>query len=145
MENENELYDLIEEYDFSELDEKQKEFVLLTMTARKYADLRKTILSASAYFDNEPIIMEDLSVPIIKKKNVLVKMISYKLPIYKVAAILVIVFSISKLIPEQNNKETQLTGMNTELINYSERFNSYSSYSSNNSIKYNRGLSSVCN
>lgn len=142
---ENELYELIEKYDFSELKEEQQKFVLKNMTADEYADLRKTILSTSDYFDNEPIIMEDLEVPIIKKKNVLLKMLSYKLPIYKIAAILVIVFSISKLIPEENNKETQLADMNTDLINYSERFNSFSSYSSNNSIKYNRGLSSVCN
>ena len=146
MENESKIYELIEKYDFSELNESQQQLVLLNMTIEEYVELRKTVLSTSSFFANEPILIaEDLVAPTIKRERILIKMINYKLPIYKVAAILVIVLSISKLIPEKQDKETQLAEINTEMPDNSEKFKSYQQYSSNNAIKYDIGLSSVLN
>mgnify|MGYP006108680883 CR=1 FL=1 len=146
MEKESEIYEIIEKYDFSELTDQQRKLVLSEMTEDGYTNMRKTISLTTDFFDEEPILMaEDLVVPTIKKKSVLVRLINYKLPIYKVAAILMIFLSVNHLTPEEIASSTQLVEDTNEFIIDTDTFLSYNRYASNNSIKYATGLSRVYN
>tara|TARA_B100000809_G_scaffold265146_1_gene323070 strand:- start:1673 stop:2119 length:447 start_codon:yes stop_codon:yes gene_type:complete len=144
MENKISLHELIEKYDFSELNQEQQQFVLLEITKEEYAELRKTIALTTGYFENEPIFMgEDLVVPKIKVGNVVLKIINYKLPIYKIAAIFVVVSCIDNLLPEELSQETQISEASNDVVPDTNSFLAYNRYTSNNSIKYDTGLSGV--
>lgn len=144
MENEEAVYELIEKYDYSELNEAQKILVLSEMTVEEYGEMRKAVTLTANFFDNEPILMgEDLIIPIVKQENILVKIINYKLPIYKIAAILLIVLCIDRFIPEESNKEVGFAEKINDTAGDSTAFLAYNIYSSKNSIKYDTGLSRV--
>ncbi len=146
METINNIHELIENFDFTALTIEQQELVLSEMTKQEYDDIRETIVNTSAYFDGESILMaEDLTVPSIKKESVLVKIINYQLPVYKVAAILVIVLSIDYLVPEEEVVSTQIVENKNEFRIDSDNFLTYNRYTSNNSIKYDEGFSRVYN
>jgi hypothetical protein len=146
MENEISLHELIEKYDFSELNQEQQKMVLLEITKEEYAEYRNTIALTSIHFEKEPILMsEDLVAPRVKKESVLFLIANYKLPIYKIAAILVVVFSINKLLPEELSQENKMSEISSDQVSDSSLFLAYNKYSSNNSIKYNTGLSRTYN
>ena len=146
MENGNTLHELIEKYDFSELNQEQQQFVLLEITKEEYLEYRNTIALTSNYFKNEPIMMaEDLVVPKVEKESALLRIVNYKLPIYKIAAILVVVLSIDHLVPMQIGLDTQIVETQNEFIIHSDTFLTYNRYSSKNSIKYDTWLSRVYN
>ena len=146
MNNEDQIYELIEKFDFTQLNKEQQKIVLLEITMEEYNEMRKVSTLTSDYFDNEPILMaEDLVVPTVKKENVIIRIINYKLPIYKIAAILVLVLCVDKLIPKEPIKEAQFSEISNDTISNSEAFLAYNMYSSKNSIKYDTGLSRVYN
>jgi hypothetical protein len=146
MENEISLHELIEKYDFSELNVAQQQSVLLEITADEYEAYRKAIALTDTYFENEPVLMsEDIVAPRVKKNSTLFRFVNYKLPVYKIAALLVLVLSIEHLIPEQMTQETQLKGISGVVVPDTNLFLAYNKYTSNNSIKYNTGLSRVYN
>ena len=88
---------------------------------------------------------EDLVAPRVKKESVLFRIINYKLPIYKIAAILVVVFSINNLLPEKVSQENKISKISSDQVSDTSLFLAYNKYSSNNSIKYNTGLSRTYN
>ena len=144
MKNDYSLHELIEKYDFSELTKEQQQFVLTEVSSDEYAEFRNTILETAAYFDEQPVLMaKDLIVPELKTENVLIKMVNYKLPVYKVAAAMIVVFFINNLIPEEISTNVQVAETQNEFIIDTDTFLTYNRYSSKNSIKYDEGLSKV--
>ncbi len=143
---ENRIHELIEKFDFTELSKEEEGLVLAEMTIEDYSEMRNAVSLAKNFFDEEPKLMsEDLVVPVIKKESVLVRMVNYKLPIYKVAAILMIVLSIDHLVPapEEVGSCPEIAENSNEFGVVSDTFLSYNRYASNNSIKYDTGLSRV--
>jgi hypothetical protein len=144
MKNDYSLYELIEKYDFSELTKEQQQFVLTEVSSEEYTEFRNTIMETAAYFDEQPVLMaEDLIVPELKTENVLIKMANYKLPVYKVAAAMIVVLFINNLIPEGISTNVQVAETQNEFIIDTDTFLTYNRYSSKNSIKYDEGLSKV--
>jgi len=142
MKNEKSLHELIENYDFSELSIAQQQFILTEMSREEYTNMRKTIIETIIYFDEAPILMaEDIVSPKVKSNHLLLKFVNYKIPVYKIAALLVIVFSIQNLIPEEIPSNNQVSERTNEYIIDTDTFLSCSRYSSKNSIKYDQGLS----
>jgi hypothetical protein len=144
MENENQVFELIEKFDFSELNKDQQELVLIEMTEREYSEMRNTISLTSSYFESESILIKDeLTAPVLKRKNILINIINYQLPIYKVAAMIMVVFSLNYLLFDEPVPDCKVVDAVSLSQVESDSFSEYAVYSSNNSIKYNKGLSRV--
>lgn len=107
----NRVFELAEQFEFRELLNIDKKYILSVMTEEEYNDLRNTIYSMPNYFmrDIEPI----TNIPTIgykHKKNRFTKFILYPLQLYKVAAIIIIAFFLFNI--NQHNNEN----LNSELL-----------------------------
>lgn len=147
MENEIKIQELIEQFDFSELTKDQKEQVLRELTEIEYQNLRETIKMTVDYFEDEPNLLADtLLKPVLEKEGLLLRVINYNVPLYKIAAAVLLVLSINLLIP---NKEDSNSIEIVENVNEEENSDTLYvadkmlKYTSNNSIKYNTGLARV--
>jgi hypothetical protein len=108
-------FELAEQFEFMELSDKDKKYILSVMTEEEYNDLRKAIFVLPNYFvkDIEPV----TNIPQLAlrhKKNQLKDLIFYPLQFYKVAASIIITFLIFSVYHHMN--ETQ----NSELIAQSD-------------------------
>ena len=107
----NRVFELAEQFEFRELLNMDKKYILSVMTEEEYNDLRNTINSLPNYFmrDIEPI----TNIPPIgykHKNNRFTKFILYPLQLYKVAAIIIIAFFLFNI--NQHNNEN----LNSELL-----------------------------
>ena len=85
-------YELIENYDFSELTEVDKIFILTVMSEVQYNDMRKTITDVknSINQDIEPI-FNSHQFQKQPKRNTFLKIVYYQVPLYKVAVSIAII------------------------------------------------------
>ncbi|MHC1690085.1 MAG: hypothetical protein AB9833_04565 [Bacteroidales bacterium] len=107
----NRVFELAEQFEFRELLNIDKKYILSVVTEEEYNDLRNTIHSLPNYFmrDIEPI----TNIPPIDykhKKNIFTKFILYPLQFYKVAAIIIIAYFLFNI--NQHNNEN----LNSELL-----------------------------
>lgn len=107
----NRVFELAEQFEFRELLNMDKKYILSVMTEEEYSDLRNTIHSLPNCFmrEIEPI----TNIPSIDykhKKNKFTKFILYPLQLYKVAAIFIIAFFLFNI--NQQNHEN----LNSELL-----------------------------
>lgn len=154
MEQKAKFQALIEKFDFSELTKEQQQDVLLEMTEKEYEELREVLKMTTDYFDMEPQLFADNSLkPQVKKTPLFLKIIHYKVPIYKVAAALILIFSINFFVlnnSDHKNRRIEIaheTGtahlLNDTLSTVMVGFEKLTKFSSNNSIKYNQGLAKL--
>jgi len=92
-------YELLEEYDFSELSQEDKIYILSVMKENEYNSMRETIVDTKNLFtaDTDSVIFERTSFnqkPHHTRKNSFVKLITYPVPLYKIAAMLVVLLGI---------------------------------------------------
>ena len=144
MEENKSIHELIEEFDFSELSKVQQIQVLKELSEKEYGELRETIKMTVNFFENEPkLFADDLLKPVILKESKFVRLISYSVPLYKVAAAVLLVFSFNFLISIKANNNTIEIAENLNEKEISESLtvvDELLKYTSNNSIKYNKGL-----
>ncbi|PCJ26987.1 MAG: hypothetical protein COA97_04630 [Flavobacteriales bacterium] len=141
MDNKVIIQELTERFDFLELTEDHKEMVLLEMSELEYDHLRETIKMTVNYFENEPQLLADNSLkPVIEKDNVLLRIINYKIPTYKVAAAIVLMVSFNFIASKMLNNDAVEIVENESIVPEESSFEEFQKYSSNNSIKYNRGF-----
>jgi len=101
------IYDLLEQYDFNELSETDKSFVLTQMSETDYENMRETIKDSKNYFDGKPEIQMDENIynflpDTMKKRNSVVRALNYPIQFYKVAASILIILGITFLIYYNN-------------------------------------------
>ena len=113
MENNNyteRLYDLIEQYDFNELTEENKQFVLTHSTKKEYEEMRLTLSLTRNSMDNEP----DFSVADMKpefrnhQKSFFVKVMTYPVSLYKVAAVVLLIPGIMYLFAKMDKPQNDI-------------------------------------
>jgi len=107
----NRVFELAEQFEFRELLNMDKKYILSVMTEEEYSGLRNTIHSLPNCFmrEIEPI----TNIPPIDykhKKNKFTKFILYPLQLYKVAAIIIIAYFLFNI--NQHNNEN----LNSELL-----------------------------
>lgn len=85
------VYELLEQFDFNELSEQDKLFVLSEMTEIEYGKMRSTIKDTQSFFvsDIEPIYDNSR-----KPKSLLLRILTQPIQLYKVAASIVILMGI---------------------------------------------------
>jgi hypothetical protein len=101
------IYQLVEQFDFDELPDAGKSFVLTQMSGNEYRDMRETIKDSKKYFAGNPEIQPDDS--ILKsisnkyKKNNFIRTLNYPLQFYKVAASILIILGITFMVFYKSN------------------------------------------
>ncbi|MBN2892492.1 MAG: hypothetical protein JXL97_11540 [Bacteroidales bacterium] len=95
------IYELIELFDYEELTQKQKEFVLLHITRKEYENMRSTIADTKELFAKYPETIKT------KGKSSFKKILTFPLELYKVAAIVIILFGIGVLFSKMNSTTNQ--------------------------------------
>jgi hypothetical protein len=118
------VYELLEQFDFNELSEQDKLFVLSQITETEYNKMRSTIKDTQTFFvhDIEPI-RDNSSVTSSKKdtvnKNLLLHLLKQPIQFYKVAASIVILIGIYSAIQYFNpqGKSNLLTSNDKIYIN----------------------------
>jgi len=84
------MYDLVEMYDFNELSEKDKDFVLEHFSQKEYNELRETITDTKEMFSSYSFKN--------KKHFALQRIASYPIELYKIAAAVVLIIGLGFLI-----------------------------------------------
>jgi hypothetical protein len=147
MENQSTIQELIEEYNFSALTPDQKAMVLTEISEKEYNKLRETITLTNNYFDNEPSLMvDDALKPKIERRSVLLRIVNYKISLYKIAAAVVIIVLSNYLITNSiGNDTTEFVEETVDSIGDKsvEDFDELMKFTSHNSIKYNKGLAQL--
>lgn len=91
-----EFYDWIEEYDYNDLTAEKQQQVDQLIEKQAYEDMREAFIETNSYFDKGLMIDVDSSVKekLIDKmdQNIFKQIIYYKLSVYKVAGIIILVF-----------------------------------------------------
>jgi len=102
------IYQLVEQFDFNELTDSDKSFVLTQMTVNDYQNMRETIKESKSFFSNKTEIPPDDA--ILKslsgytlKKNFIVRSLNYRMQLYKVAASILIILGITFMIFYKSN------------------------------------------
>jgi len=145
---------LIEQFDFSELSEEQRELVLQHSSADEYNELRDALKRTQDYFENQPSLRASkLLKPVVNSGGMLRRIINYKIPLYKAAAIVVIVLTadafIDSTIQDSFNierKDSLVDSVYNDTISilidsgFSAEIDQMKWYTSQNSINYNTGL-----
>ncbi len=92
---EEKIFELAEQFVFEELSTKDKNFILSIMTESEYNEFRSTINNLPACFDND-IEVETMApqLPIRTKRKIIMEIINYKIPLYKVAVGMIFAFFI---------------------------------------------------
>ena len=153
IENENNIQiiqELTEQFDFSELSKSQKELVLSQVSEDAYSDMREAVKNTLHYFEQEPkLIASDSLKPTVNKDNVILRIVNYKIPFYKVAAAALLLFFINSF--DTNKPENEIVEKSDPIIEMQQQDKSlafegiedFKKYTSNNSIKHNTGLARV--
>jgi hypothetical protein len=96
------VYELLEQFDFNELSEPDKNQVLSLMTDKEYINMRNTIKDAGNFFTNaEELTLNDSvyeSLMNKKSRNTLLKLLKKPVQIYKVAASVLVILGIYSVI-----------------------------------------------
>jgi hypothetical protein len=85
------LYELLEQFDFKDLSEKDRIYVLSEMTENEFNNMRSTLTDTETFFSNscEPDINESLFNSLIStnhKPNILLKILNHPVKFYQLAA-----------------------------------------------------------
>lgn len=109
------IYELLEQFDFSELSEQDKNYVLANISEQEYAEMRSTIKATQGYFTHAetPEMGTSFHETIGYEKgstNKIMKFLTYPLQLYKVAALIALVISLYFLF------RTLPTGENEKLL-----------------------------
>ena len=93
------VYELLEQFDFNELSEKDRTYVLSNMSEKEYINMRSTIKDTETFFSNssEPNINVSLLSSIIHtnhKPNILIKILNQPVKFYQLAAFIVLILAI---------------------------------------------------
>lgn len=96
------VYDLIEQFDFTELSEFDKLEVLSVMTETEYTEMRKSIDTVKTVFqeDIEPI--KTVMLNKYNKKNIISRVINFNIKLYQVAASVAILIACYYLFQPRN-------------------------------------------
>jgi hypothetical protein len=102
------IFQLVEQFDFNELTDSDKSFVLTQMTVNDYQNLRETIKESKSFYSNKPEILPDEAIlkslsDKKRKKNIVVKTLNYPMQLYKVAASILIILGITFMIFYKSN------------------------------------------
>jgi len=102
------IYQLVEQFDYNELIDADKSFVLTQMTVNEYQNMHDTINESKNYFANKPEILPDDSIlkslsDKKRKKNIVVRSLNYRMQLYKVAASILIILGITFMIFYKSN------------------------------------------
>jgi hypothetical protein len=110
--NYEDVYELLEQFDFNELSDKDRNYVLSIMTRDEYISLRSTLKDTKTLYSNSPEIALDNSIynSLINKsnkKNIIIKILMHPVKLYQVAALIILIFGIYAIIqysvlPEKN-------------------------------------------
>ena len=106
------VYELLEQFDFKELSEKDRNYVLSGMTENEYYNLRSALKSTETFFSNssEPVINDSLLNSIIStnhKPNILIKILNQPVRFYQLAASIILLLGLYTIkqysdIPDKN-------------------------------------------
>lgn len=107
------VYELLEQFDFKELSEKDRIFVLSEMTENEYNNMRSTLKDTESFFSNssEPGINDSLLNSIIRtdhKPNILIKILNKPVKFYQLAASIILLLGLFAIkqysdIPDKNS------------------------------------------
>jgi len=107
------VYELLEQFDFKELSEKDRIFVLSEMFENEYNDIRDTLKDTETFFSNsnEPAINDSLLNSIIHtyhKPNILIKILNQPVKFYQLAASIILLLGLFAIkqysdIPDKNS------------------------------------------
>lgn len=116
------IYELLEQFDFSELSAKDKNCVLSEMTEVEYYNMRETISDTQSLFEHtdEPKLEtspDGLNMKI-KYKSPIIKLINRPMQLYKVAALIAVTFAISAVVrfPGKYEKDNVIAMYDTVYI-----------------------------
>jgi len=144
------IHELTEQFDFSVLTETQKEMVLSEMSQSDYSDMREAVKNTLHFFETEPeLIADDSWRPSNAKKHLVLRLINYKIPIYKVAAAAALLISINLYLSNKKEVETAVEVVKTDEVTLPDRsftfegIDDLKKHTSNNAIKYNKGLAKL--
>ena len=107
------VYELLEQFDFKELSEKDRIFVLSEMTESEYNDIRDTLKDTETFFSNsnEPGINDSLLNSIIHSNhtpNILIRILNQPVKFYQLAASIILLLGLFAIkqysgIPDKNS------------------------------------------
>lgn len=107
------VYELLEQFDFKELSEEDRIFVLSEMTENEYNNMRSTLKDTESFFSNssEPGINDSLLNSIIRtdhKPNILIKILNKPVKFYQLAASIILLLGLFAIkqysdIPDKNS------------------------------------------
>jgi len=97
------VYELLEQHDFNELSEEDKNQVLSIMTEKEYINMRGTLKDTGNFFnDSEELTLNDSQYkPLMNKSgngNLLIKILKKPVQIYKAAALVIMILGIYSII-----------------------------------------------
>jgi hypothetical protein len=106
------IYDLVEMFDFNNLSETDKEFVIKHITLKEYTDLRSTIKDSVEFFSKYPENM------INQKRYHWKKIALYPIELYKIAAAILLIISAVSLLSKWDNSKHQnlIAGVDTVFV-----------------------------
>jgi len=108
MENNKELYDLIEKFEFSALSEVDLQLVLMVMTEEEYFQVRQQVVGLASVFNEEvlpPLISEDL-IALTKGNKTPLSVMNWKVKIPYAVAIALLAFIGGNLSSNLGSKES---------------------------------------
>lgn len=96
------IYELLEQYDFCDLSEQDKNFVISAISEADYINMRKTIKDTENFFTitREPNLDESVRASLMngnKKENRIIKFLNHPVQLYKVAASILIILALTTL------------------------------------------------
>jgi hypothetical protein len=107
------VYELLEQFDFKELPEKDRIYVLSKMAEKEYTDLRNTIKNTEIFFSksNEPNLNDSIFNSITRsnhKPNILIKILNQPVKFYQLAASILLIIGLYTIkqysdLPEKNS------------------------------------------
>lgn len=108
--NMGKVNDLLEQFDFNELSEQDKMYVLSVITEKEYNNMRGTINDVGTFFNNSEDVNLNSSIykSLINKNkhvNILLKLLKQSIQLYKVAASVIVLIGLYSLIHFTNLKE----------------------------------------
>lgn len=108
------VYELLEQYEFIELSEIDKQIVLSVITESEYSEMRKTIDVVKREFETDIELVKNMPVnPMHAKERTMYRFLNYKLKLYQVAASIAIIFASFFLYQHSDkNPESQMIAVN---------------------------------
>lgn len=117
-ENMERVYELLEQFDFNDLSESDKKYILSVMSEKEYINMRKALKDTETFFAHttEPNLDEAVHAVLInksRKENRIIKFLMLPLPLYKVAASVIIILGIYSIFYFFNPKgQTKVLALN---------------------------------